>query len=91
MNLLFWGITLGMLGKVMLGIGVLIAHSEILHERRIDLRVLNSFRLEHTLTVTGLVFILIGYGMEMYFYDFLTLLDCSGAECIHAASLLMSQ
>lgn len=91
MNFLFWGLTLGVIGKMMLGIGVLIAHTELVRERRIDLRVLKSYRIEHALTITGLVLIMIGYGMELHFYNFLSLLDCSESECIQAASVIMSQ
>jgi hypothetical protein len=91
MNILFWGLTIGMIGKVMLAIGVLIAHSELAHERRIDSRVLRSFRLEHTLTVTGLVLIVVGYLMEIYFYNFLHMIDCFGPDCAMSAALLLSQ
>jgi hypothetical protein len=91
MNLLFWGLTIGMIGKVMLAIGVLIAHSELAHEKKIDLRVLKSFRLEHTLTVTGIILILSGYLMEIYFYDFVSMLTCAGEECVLNASAILSQ
>lgn len=86
MNLLFWGLTVSLFGKVMLAAGVLIAHNKISHERRIDKLVLKSFRLEMLLTLAGLLLIVVGYAMEIYFYGFDTpLLTCSGAEC--AASL----
>ena len=91
MNLLFWGLTISMIGKVMLAVGVLIAHTELAHEGRVDNKVLKSFRLEHTLTVTGLILIVSGYMMEIYFYDFLLMLTCSGAECALNASVILSQ
>ncbi len=34
MNLLFWGLTFGMLGKVLLAVAVLKAHSQIAHEHK---------------------------------------------------------
>jgi hypothetical protein len=91
MNLLFWGLTISVIGKVMVAVGVLIAHSELAHEKKIDSRVLKSFRLEHTLTVTGLILILGGYLMEIYFYDFVSMLTCSGADCALNAAVILSQ
>lgn len=81
MNILFWGLTIGTLGKVLLAIGVIIAHSGILHEHRIDKEVLRRFRFEHTITIFGVILILVGYFMEVYFYGFTPFLTCSGTEC----------
>lgn len=81
MNILFWGLTIGVIGKVLVVVGVLVAHSGILHEHRIDGLVLKRFRLEHTITVLGLALIVIGYLMEIYFYGFTPFLTCSGSEC----------
>jgi hypothetical protein len=81
MNILFWGLTIGVVGKVLVVAGVLVAHSGILHEHRIDNLVLRRFRLEHTITVLGLLLIIVGYFMEIYFYGFTPFLTCSGAEC----------
>jgi len=91
MNLLFWGLTVSMLGKVLLALGVLIAHTELAHERRIDKLVLKSFRIEHTLTIAGLAFIVAGYGMEVYFYDFVSMLTCFGEECALTAAAILAQ
>jgi uncharacterized membrane protein YidH (DUF202 family) len=79
MNILFWGLTVGVIGKVLVVVGVLIAHSGILHEHRIDSLVLRRFRLEHTITLLGLLFILVGYFMEIYFYGFTPLRECGQA------------
>lgn len=93
MNLLFWGMTISTVGKVMLASGVIIAHSELAHERRVDNEVLRSFRIEKILTVTGLILIVSGYFMEITFYGFDTsLLTCVGAECeTVAASIILAQ
>lgn len=92
MNLLFWGLTVGVIGKIMLAAGVLIAHSELAHEKRIDNLVLKSFKLERALTITGILLIVIGYLMEIYFYGFgTTLLTCYGLECEQAASVFLTQ
>lgn len=91
MNLLFWALTVGVIGKVLLAVGVLIAHNELAHERRIDQLVLKSFRLEHSLTLAGIVLIVAGYGMEVYFYDFLSMLTCVGHQCAQTGGVLLSQ
>jgi len=81
MNLLFWGLTISLLGKVMLAAGVLLAHSEIAHEHRIDAKVLRIFRIEMWITLFGLVLIVIGYFMEITFYGFTPLMDCGFENC----------
>jgi hypothetical protein len=81
MNILFWGLTIGTLGKVLLGIGVIIAHSSLIKEKRIDMAVLRGYRIEHTITVIGLLLIVLGYFMEVYFYGYTPFLTCSGSEC----------
>lgn len=91
MNLLFWGLTIGVVGKILLGIGVLIAHSKLVHEQTINYLVLKSYRTEHFLTITGLVMIVVGYGMEIYFYDFVEMLTCSGSDCALTATAILSQ
>lgn len=91
MNLLFWGLTIGMIGKLLLAAGVIIAHTELAHERRIDNEVLKSFRLEMWLTVVGILLIVFGYAMEIYFYGFTPLLTCQGDECGAAVIRALSQ
>lgn len=81
MNILFWGLTIGALGKVLLGVGVMIAHTSLVKEKRIDMAVLKGYRIEHALTVIGLIMIVLGYFMEIYFYGFTPFLTCSGTEC----------
>lgn len=81
MNLLFWGLTISVIGKILLAAGVIIAHTELAHERRIDNEVLQSFRLEMVLTALGIALIVVGYVLEIYFYGFTPLLTCSGFEC----------
>ncbi len=87
MNFLFWGLTISVIGKVLLAAGVLIAHSGIAHEMRIDKTVLKGFKIERILTLVGIVLIVFGYLMEIYFYGFATtLLTCFGAECMASLS-----
>jgi hypothetical protein len=92
MNLLFWGLTISTIGKVMLASGVLIAHSELAHEKRVDSLVIKSFKVEKVLTITGLLLIVGGYFMEIYFYGFTTsLLTCVGEECGVTAAAILAQ
>jgi len=92
MSLLFWGLTISLAGKIMLASGVLIAHTELAHEMKVDNLVLKSFKLERVLTVMGIVLMFAGYLMEVFFYGFDTsLLTCTGEECEIAASAILSQ
>jgi len=81
MNLLFWGLTVSLVGKVLLVAGVLLAHGKIAHEKRIDRAVIHSFKVEQVITLFGLLLVLIGYAMEISFYEFANLLTCEGPEC----------
>lgn len=81
MNLLFWGLTIGVIGKILLAVGVILAHSTLAHEHRIDQKVIRSFRTEHTITIIGIVLIVIGYLIEIYFYGYTPLLDCELETC----------
>lgn len=81
MNILFWGLTIGVIGKVLLAAGVIIAHTEIAHERKIDSLVLKSFKIELAITILGLILIICGYFMEIYFYGLTPLLTCDTQAC----------
>ena len=91
MNILFWGLTIGVIGKVLLAAGVIIAHSSLAREKKIDSEVLRGFRIEHTISVLGIVLIVLGYFMEIYFYGFTPFLTCSGVECSAAIINAFSQ
>lgn len=90
MNILFWGLTMGLLGKILLVIGVLLAHGKIAHEHKIDRAVIQSFHKEKIITLIGLFLIIIGYLLEIYFYGFAEMLNCSGIECAANLSSLLS-
>ncbi len=81
MNLLFWGLTIGVAGKIILGAAVLLVHLKIFEERKIDGAVLKSIRTEHLLTILGIVLIIAGYVMEIMFYNGVNLFTCEGTEC----------
>ena len=87
MSILFWGLTMGTIGKVLLAAGVIMAHTQLEHEHRIDARVVRTFHRERILTLIGILLILIGYGLEVYFYGYGTeLLSCHGPSCAAAVS-----
>lgn len=85
MNILFWGLTLGTIGKLLAIVGVLFAHMKLAKERRVDNAVVHSLHTEKILTIVGLCLIVLGYLMEVYFYNFTTsLLTCAGGQCAAA-------
>ncbi len=88
MNLLFWGLTIGVAGKIILGTAVLLVHLKIFEERKIDRAVLKSIRTEHLLTILGILLIVAGYVLEVAFYNGVDLFRCNGADC--AALLLQA-
>ena len=82
MNFLLWGITLGTIGKLVLGIAVLRVHVYIIREHRIDNVVLSALRRERYVTICGLLLIVLGYIFEIFFYQGSTqFLSCVGSEC----------
>ncbi len=85
MNFLLWGITLGTLGKLIIGLAVLRVHIRIFQEHSIDGVVLKAIKREHILTMIGLFLIVAGYILEVMFYKGSTeFFSCIGAECAGA-------
>lgn len=85
MNLLLWGLTLGTIGKLVLGMAVLRVHIWILREHKIDGIVLKSIKREQLVTLIGLSLIAIGYLLEILFYSGYTeFFSCMGVECTAA-------
>jgi len=81
MNLLLWGLTIGTVGKLILGIAVLRVHVGILHEHKIDGAVLRSIKKEQWVTLFGLALITVGYALEIIFYGGTPLFSCTGTDC----------
>ncbi len=82
MNLLLLGLTLGTVGKLILGIAVLRVHIRIFQEHSIDGVVLTAIRREHFITIFALLLITIGYFMEVFFYTgYSEFFSCTGTEC----------
>ncbi|MCD5381794.1 MAG: hypothetical protein LR017_00580 [Candidatus Pacebacteria bacterium] len=84
MNLLFWALTIGVIGKVMLAVAVLRAHIAILHEHKIDGVVLDAIKRERWITIIGLMLIVTGYLLEIIFYGYTPMLTCAFGECAAA-------
>lgn len=76
MNLLFWGLTLGTIGKVLLALAVLHMHHTLVREHRVDKFVILSYQQERILTFIGIILIVAGYILEIYFYQPTAMLSC---------------
>ncbi len=86
-----WGITLGTLGKLIVGMAVLRVHIRIFQEHSIDGVVLRAIKREHILTILGLFLIVAGYIFEVMFYKGSTeFFSCIGAECAGAINASFS-
>jgi len=81
MNVLFWGMTLGVIGSTTVVLAVLHMHHSLVQEHKIDKKVILSYRQERWLTFVGLFLIIIGYGLEVYFYGPTNLFTCADPEC----------
>jgi hypothetical protein len=65
LDLLFWAITLDVVGKVILGVSVISVHWKIVKEHKVDAPVLKEMHREHTLAIIGIGLILIAYALEL--------------------------
>jgi hypothetical protein len=68
MGILYIALTVGTIGKVVLGVAVWRVHAHILEEHKIDKVVLTSIKRERYVTLLGVLLIIIGYLMEVWFY-----------------------
>lgn len=91
MNLLFWGLTAGVLGKILVAVAILRVHYVMAIEKSIDGIVINSFSFEKILTLTGILLIIFGYLLEIYFYNGINILTCELGACSQAGSIIFSQ
>ena len=66
--LLLWSLTIGTVGKVLLGVTVLRVHSRITKEHKIDGQVLSEMKHEKWAGIIGILLMVIGYLLEMVFY-----------------------
>jgi len=68
LNLFNIGLTLDTLGKVLLGITVLMVHRHVLAEHKIDVVVLRTMRMEQVLGLAGIALIVVGYVLQLIFH-----------------------
>ena len=68
---LFWGLTLGFFGKVLLGATVINVHAHIIRERKIDMDVLKEMKRERVFGITAVLLIVIGYTLELSYFNYL--------------------
>lgn len=57
--------TLDVVGKILLGISVLLVHRRMLKERKIDEQVLKEMKNEQMLAALGIFFIVFGYILHL--------------------------
>lgn len=72
--MLYLGLTLGMIGKLMLGFAVWRVHAFIIREHKIDGVVLSAMKRERYVTALGTLLLLLGYLLELYFYSTSTII-----------------
>ena len=68
MNLFNLGLTLDTLGKVLLGITVLMVHRYVLKEHKIDGDVLRGMKREQAFGILGILLIVVGYILQLLFH-----------------------
>lgn len=71
MDLLFWGLTLGVGGKIILAFTVISVHWKIVKEHKIDQKVLNEILRERNLAIFAIALIAVGYLFEIIFYGYI--------------------
>jgi len=67
-SLLFWGLTIGIIGKVLLGLSVVLVHTKITKEKHIDGLVLLEMRKERKMAILGIILMVVGYVLELSFF-----------------------
>lgn len=71
---LYLGLTLGIIGKLILGIAVWRIHAHIIREHKIDGVVLQAMRRERYITLFGIFLLILGYVLEILFYSTATII-----------------
>lgn len=62
---IFLGITLTTVGSVLLGIAVILVHGKVVKEHGIDGKVIKEMRRERNVAFVGILFIILGYLLEV--------------------------
>jgi len=61
------GFIIDALGKVLLGISVILVHGIVYKERKIDIKVLREIKIEKKLSILGIILIIIGSIIQILF------------------------
>lgn len=69
-NMLALGITLSFIGKLLLGVSVVLVHRKITKERRIDGIVLMQMKHEQLIAIAGILLMIVGYLVEMMYFGY---------------------
>jgi len=64
--ILIIGITLDVIGTILIAYTVLRVHNRAREERAIDSRVINEMKKERATSIVGIVFIIIGYVFQVF-------------------------
>lgn len=68
MNLFNIGLTLDTLGKVLLGVTVLMVHGHVSKEHKIDADVLRAMKREKVLGILAILLVVAGYILQFLFH-----------------------
>lgn len=68
MSVFTLGIILDTIGKVFIGLAVLMVHRHISMERKIDTDVLRAMKKERLLTISGILLVVIGAVLQALFH-----------------------
>ncbi|PJE75763.1 hypothetical protein COV04_02340 [Candidatus Uhrbacteria bacterium CG10_big_fil_rev_8_21_14_0_10_48_11] len=66
LTILIIGITLDVIGAILIAYTVLQVHNRAREERAIDSRVINEMKKERAMSIVGIVFIITGYIFQMF-------------------------
>ncbi|OJI08942.1 MAG: hypothetical protein COV08_02500 [Candidatus Vogelbacteria bacterium CG10_big_fil_rev_8_21_14_0_10_49_38] len=66
LTILIAGITLDVIGTILIAYTVLRVHNRARQERAIDSRVISEMKKERTATILGIVLIIFGYVFQMF-------------------------
>ena len=61
------GFTLHTIGEIFIALTVLLVHHQVLHEKKIDMKVIRGMGIEQKLGIIGVLCIVIGYFLQVYF------------------------
>lgn len=68
MNWLITGMTIGLIGKVMLGIAVIRVHMHLALERKVDGDVVRAIEREKYVTAAAILLMIVGYILETLYF-----------------------